>query len=253
MDTFSNRLDPKKFQYTNKIWNELELNKAWSIGLVSKLITQRNFRSKEEWKEYYFESGKERLKIVNDREFVSKAILNQRIQPKVKLNHQYMTTNLNYGRTKEELKYKGFILYNAIIEQGNPLKITLNECEYSVMFRVIGETWNGIIKREQNTIAQLKNVLSDIKGIIFEKTSGTRDSAYEVDYDVYFNNKIICGLQIKPKSYINFDDSNLKKLNESKNQKYKEKYNAEVLYVYSSIKGEIYNKEIINKIRNLVK
>lgn len=249
MDVFINKLNDKKFQYTNKIWNELGLNKAWSVGLVSKLITQRNFRSKEEWKEYYFESGNKRLEVVNNRDFVAKSILNQTAQPKAKLDYKYIDTNYNYGRTENELNYKGFILYDEIIKRGNPLNITLKECQYAILFRVICETWNGIIEREKNTIKTIKQYFSDVKNISFEKTIGERDALYEVDYDVYFNNKIICGLQIKPKSYISFNDDKLKELNESKNKKYKEKYNADVIYVYSSTDGKIFNKEIINKIK----
>lgn len=252
MDIFINKLDNQKFQYTNKIWNKLELNKAWSVGLLSKLINQRNFRSKEEWKEYYFESGNKRLEIVNDRDYIVQSILGQRIKPTSKLNNKYIDTNYNYGRTKQELEYKGFILYDEILKRGNPLKITLKECQYAILFRVICETWNGIVQRERNTIETLKGIFSNIADLSFDKTSGERDSLYEVDYDVFYKDKIICGLQIKPDSYIKFNDSNLKKLNKIKNDKYKEKYNADVIYIYSSLDGKISNREIVELIKSKI-
>ena len=248
MDIFDNKLNIKKFQYTNKIWNELGLNKAWSIGVVSKIIYQRNFRTKEEWKEYYFESGKKRLEYIKNKSLLTKSIL---IQPNTRLNQQYIDTNYNYGRTEDELNYKGFLLYDEIIKRGNPMGLTINECQYAVKFRVICETWNGIIKREQNTIETLKNYFKD-EDISFKKTNGDRDALYEVDYDVFVKNKIICGLQIKPKSYLSFKDEKLKKLNLLKNKKYKDKYNADVLYIYSQIDGTILNKEIIKEIKNRI-
>ncbi|WP_415286208.1 hypothetical protein [Clostridium perfringens] len=253
MDVFENKVNPDKFRYTNKIWNDLELNKPWSLGMLSRLINLRRFNSKEEWKEFYFFSGQKRLELIKKKDIFVKSILTQRIQPKASLDNQYISTNYNYGRTEEELKYKGFILYEEILKKGNPLKITLQECIYMVLFRTIGETWNGIVQRERNTIKILEKEFKEFNGVRFVKTNGSKDTLYEVDYDVYFKGKIIAGLQIKPKSYLSLEDAELKALNMAKNGEYKNLYGADVIYIYSDFNGTIGNLESIKNLREIIK
>ena len=71
MDLFQNLIDLNKFKSTNAIWNELKLNSPWSVGYVTNLIESSIFSSKEEWRDYYYNSGKERLLQIGRSRYVN--------------------------------------------------------------------------------------------------------------------------------------------------------------------------------------
>ena len=58
MDLFINTVDPDKFRATNAPWNDMGLNSRNNIGTVTKLISEKVFKNKEEWEEYYYEHGR---------------------------------------------------------------------------------------------------------------------------------------------------------------------------------------------------
>ena len=141
-----------------------------------------------------------------------------------------------HGRSKEYLVQVGKKLYDAVKKT---LNITVEECIECVRFRVICETWNGIILREINTIKML-NLIYDNK-FLFKKTNEF-DMEYAVDYEIYYNNKLLCGIQIKPPSYETSNAEYIlraKKCNKEKNTKYKEKFGVEVITLISGIDGII--------------
>ena len=156
--------------------------------------------------------------------------------------------NTQKGRTKEDFRTKGKILYDAV--KNNGYGLTLEECIECVRFRVICETWNGIILRENNTVATLKRLFPNLT---FEKAEGEMDHTYAVDFQVFNSGKLVCAIQIKPKTY----QSNApyiqkaRAANANKYAAYKEKYGASVLTVISTSKGEIINTEVINQIKKL--
>lgn len=142
-----------------------------------------------------------------------------------------------HGRSKEYLTQVGQNLYNAI---KSTLNISLEECIECVRFRVICETWNGIILREVNTIEQLK-LIYDNK-FIFKKTIGNFDMEYAVDYEMFYKDKLICGIQIKPTSYEISDAEYIrraKRCNEEKNLRYTDKFNVPVITLTSETNGII--------------
>lgn len=248
MDIFINEIPKEKFSSTNELWNKLGLNKAWSVGYATTLIKQKKFKNKEEWYSYYFQSGEDRLKEINQLDKEKIDLLNSKSQSTDK---ELNKLNFNYGRTKQEIAQKGVILYNAILKEGNPHGLTENECKYIAYYRVVCETWNGVIGRETAT---KENVIKHFnqKGyeISFIDTSGAFDYAYGVDFEVYYEGSIVCGLQIKPESYKS-NKSYLeiaKKINENKNAKYKAKFGRNVHYIYASHSGYISNKEILDTI-----
>lgn len=204
MDVFVNKLDPNKFRATNNTWNLLGLNSPESVGMVSELINQKLFLSKEEWEVYYYV----------------------------------------HGRNKEHLAQVGQKLYDAM---KSTLDITLEECIECVRFRVICETWNGIIVREVNTIKQL-DLMYDNK-FTYTKTSGDFDFQYAVDYEMFYKGKLLCGIQIKPSSYETSDAEYIaraKRCNGEKNAKYEEIFNVPVVTLTSNLNGVITsNTEIL--------
>jgi len=208
MDVFVNILDPEKFRATNNTWNLLGLNSPQNVGMVSEIISQKPFSSKEEWEEYYY----------------------------------------IHGRSKEYLATVGQKLYDAV--KGN-LNISLEECVECVRFRVICETWNGIILREINTIKQL-NLIYDNK-YDFRKT-GDSDFDFAVDYEMYHADKLLCGIQIKPTSYLTSDAEYIrraKRCNIEKNERYEEKFGVPVITITSETNGNITSNTEIVKLHKI--
>ena len=252
MDEFKLPIDKEKFRLTNAPWNELKLNHPWSVGYVSMLIELKSFKNKEEWEAFYYEMGNYRLKKMKELNSTLKNILNDaclEIKYINKLPKNIIAINKQNGRTENQLLKKGEILHH-FINKKHP-NITLNECVEAVKFRVIGETWNGIILREHNTITTLKNELPNLN---FIKKEGEFDYNYAIDYEISFNNKLLCGIQIKPKSYTYNTTYILKakRTNYKKNRKYQNKYNVPFFDIISTTKGEIINLTVVNKIKKLL-
>jgi len=248
LDLFRNRLSKEKYAATNEIWNQLGLNKAWRVGYVTDLIKQRRFATKEEWKAYYFQSGIERHKKMS-KLLASEygKLINKTPSKNLELNK----INYGYGRTEDEVKQIGRELYRGICDSDNPLALTENECMYAAYFRIICETWNGVVVRESETKAVLIEKLEkEGYSVLLIDTLGSFDYEYAVDFEVYWDGRIICGLQIKPESYRSNKAyiEKAHKINVKKNEEYTKKYGRLVFYVYSNSKGEISNSDVISQI-----
>lgn len=230
--------DEAKFRYTNPIWNNMGLNHPSKVGMVSQLIQNKVFESKEDWANYYFESGRQRWEDIMEK-------------------GPSAVYGGDYGRTREELIAIGEELYQGVLKQGNPLKLTKEECIDCVAYRVIGETYDGIILREENTIKTIQelfdNLFKDKHGLVFKKTLGSEDAKYAVDYEVFSKQgNLILGLQIKPSSYRKPNRrvmGNIHEVNLSKNKLYFKEKGVGVEYVYSNTKGVLDNpREVIDAI-----
>ncbi|MGD0343128.1 MAG: MjaI family restriction endonuclease, partial [Bacteroidales bacterium] len=149
-----------------------------------------------------------------------------------------------------QLAKKGKILFENV--KSSIPDITIEECIECVRYRVICETWNGIIIRERNTINTLKGVFPDL---IFVKKDGVFDHHYAVDYEIMKDSELICGIQIKPKSYT-FSTPYLNKArsaNQKKNAEYSEKFGKPVFDVISKGSGEVQNPGVLLNIKALIK
>jgi len=242
-DLFSIIIDNEKFRSTNYLWNKLRLNSPYSVGYVTTLIESKVFKNKEEWRDFYFQSGEERLDKMHNLGLTDK--------DKSQLKWQQLAGS--HGRTESELKGLGKQLYQEVERQGNSLGITLPECVWMVKYRVIGETWNGVIAREQNTI---KTLQGDFPELTFKSCDGETDYRYGIDYEVFDGDERIVAIQIKPDSYRKGRSKailNAKKSNELKNEAYTEKYQAPVLYIYATTKGNIINVDVKATLSNLIK
>ena len=256
MDEFVLGINKDKFRSTNAKWNELMLNDPWSVGYVSTLIEASNWKSKEEWEETYYASGAVRNRLIEEnaaklgytKEFFNDTTVPHNKAKYYALSWDVKNLNTQKGRTKEDFRTKGKILYDAV--KNNGYGLTLEECIECVRFRVICETWNGIILRENNTVATLKRLFPNLT---FEKAEGEIDQTNADDDQVMNSGKQVCDIQIKPKTY----QSNApyiqkaRAANANKYAAYKEKYGASVLTVISTSKGEIINTEVINQIKKL--
>jgi len=255
MSEFLNSIDSQKFRATNAHWNDLCLNDPWSVGYVSTLIETTSFNSKEEWEKYYYQSGVERNTIISESFSGDMNLLNDHTLKKTnpseikKLSEELRNLNEQFGRTRNQLIEKGKILYDYVVTKG--VNISLEECVECVRFRTICETWNGIILRERNTIKTLNTMFKNIE---FVKTTGNFDYTYAVDYELKSKGKLICAIQIKPRSYT-YDKpylNNARKTNMRKNKDYANEFGKEVFDVISKINGIIINRQVLGKIRSKI-
>lgn len=252
MDIFKKDITDEQLRLTNKAWNDLKLNSPWSVGLVSRLMEQGDFKTKEEWEDFYYNSGSIRMEKIKELPLEYQVIL---LDPfagssMFKLPKEVRDLNLSYGRTKVELNKKGYILCGCM--QGMKVDINVDIAVKITHYRVVRETWNGIAAREKNTIEFLSKAIPEAT---FKNVDGHRDAKYAIDYEIYIGRKRLAGLQIKPKSYMDDSKDYIKdamELNEDKNNKYTNKYGVGVIYAYSKISGELYNSEIIDEIMNLI-
>ena len=251
MDEFVLGIDRDKFSSTNSMWNTLMLNDPWSVGYVSTLIELQVWQSKEDWEEFYYRSGEQRQALLGDnRDLLDNFSLIRTDRAAVnKLPWNVKNLNTQYGRTREDLKRKAEVLYAVVRNNGHGL--TLEECEECVRFRVICETWNGIILRENSTIG----VLTDrFPMLSFKKTSGEVDHTYAVDFEVFRAGFLICGIQIKPQSYT-WNAPYIVKArtaNKAKNTAYTELKGVPVFDIISKTNGEIQSPQVLEQIKSLI-
>ena len=242
---FENTLDNNKFKYTNIPWNT-GLNSPWMVGYISRLINSKKFDTKEEWKDFYFNSGEERKKILSEYDsFDVQGFYRKNGDKLIPNNMKYI--NYDFGRTKKELVELGEELYEEVLKMGNTVNLTKKECMYAVYYRVVCETWNGIKGREFNTCNKILEFYNS-KGMEVElvKTNSRFDADYAVDYEVYYDGFILCGIQIKPISYLKMKTNynKFKEINIRKNNLYLKKYKRDVYYIYSDVNGNFDIKEL---------
>lgn len=251
-DIFTNPLDAEKFRLTNAPWNELCLNDPWSVGIVTNIIELRAFKSKEEWEEFYYKMGDIRGKELDRLDAGTVSILNDELlvthDTEVIDGLDWTIKNINYqnGRTKEQLDHKGTILYNYCQKKG--IDVSEELCKGAVRFRVICETWNGIMVRELNTIGVLAEHFGDIR---FAKTDGAFDHQFAVDYELWLADKKLCGIQIKPASYFKSFAPYIKRakaINALKNREYKKEHGLPVFEVVSDMNGTVLNHDVLSQI-----
>lgn len=234
MNQFTNPLPSHKFRATNQLWNELKLNDPWSVGYVSMLIESEPFKNKEDWEAFYYASGEKRNTHLAQKNYDLQAFFNEPLRKLTdpfkikKLPTELKNLNFHYGRTPEQLARKGLLLYEYM--GNNHWALTVEECVACVRFRVICETWNGIIIRERRAIGFFKKTFPELQ---FRKTAGDFDHRYAVDYEIFKNGKLVCGIQIKPKSYLyrNPYINAARRANQYKNEQYLQKFGKPVFDV----------------------
>lgn len=251
MNEFILPIEIAKFRSTNQTWNDLMLNDPWSIGYVTSLIVIEEFATKEDWELFYYRSGEQRnlqiqhlndeqRELLNDERLVLKDGASIR-----KLSWDLKNFNFQFGRTEEQLYRKGELLYGVV--KNNGYNLTIEDCFQCVRFRVICETWNGVVVREVNTIATLKRLLPQAD---FRKVEGEFDHKYAVDYEVFKNDHLVYGLQIKPESYTgNAPYINKARFaNQQKNQRYRAQFGVPVYDIIAGSRGNILNQEILKNL-----
>lgn len=251
MEEFIHTIDTNKFKATNASWNNLMLNDPWSVGYVTTLIELVQFVKKEDWENFYYESGEQREQLIANLDVGQQNIVNDetliRVNKNVvnQLGWDLKNLNTQYGRTKDRLYRKAEILFETV--KNNGLGLTVDECFECVRFRVICETWNGIIIRERNTV---QNLTKKFPNTEFRKVSGEMDYTYAVDYELYKKGILTSAIQIKPKSYTMNAPyiQKAKNANKRKNQEYLKIFGVQVYDIISDNKGNIVNDDILKNL-----
>lgn len=255
MDEFLNPVPPAVFRATNGPWNALRLNAPWSVGYVASLVEARAFAEKTEWRDFYYASGAERLRLLAALPEADRAVLTDfrlaltdpgRVQ---RLPAALKTLNFDFGRTPDELAEKGRALHAHLTRLGQAL--TVAQAIDCVRFRVVGETWNGVVLRERATVAVLQ---THLPGVRFEKTPGDFDHRYAVDYQLFREAQRLGGIQIKPASYAASNAPYLvtaRQANRAKNEAYHRDFGVPVFDVLARTSGEILNPAVLDRLRAL--
>lgn len=252
VDLFTMDGDKKAFQATNKMWNAERYNDPYLWGYVSQLVDKKDFKTKDEWLDYYYQSGEERLNKIKNlprewREQLTKFTTMIPDLPKWVLNYNYQ-----YGRTEAECKEMASKMFDKRVKYLR-LGINEDEWEHMVYHRVFGETWNGIVAREKNTAIVIENKFPNM---VLKKISGEDDYKFAIDYEMYSSDKLLGAIQIKPRSYLNSKSDYIlkaKRANEKKNKLYTEEKKVPVFYVYSEHNGRVTNPEVFVELENLLK
>lgn len=198
----------------NSAMNRFQLNFKRNVGPTSESIRKCLPKSVEEWREYYFSNVKSKAHII-------------------------------------ELGKKLYIKITEVI-QSEVANVTEQECINYMIQLVIDRTFEGYITEIQTVYGQLQSIL-DVK---IEAASDKWDRLYNVDFFIRVRDKYI-GLQIKPVSSVGgtiqlpeiFKEKNIQ---EETHKKFKQEFGGKVFYIYSIKNGEkkeIYNKEIIEEIK----
>jgi ferredoxin-like protein FixX len=244
-------IDLNKFRSTNALWNELMLNDPWSVGYVTTLIELQPFLKKEDWELFYYNSGEERHLQISKLDIAIQSVLQNESLIRTnrsevdKMDYKLRNLNTQFGRTKDDFCNKGKILYDKVKDNG--LRLTVEECIECVRYRVICETWNGIIVREKRTIATLQQFFPNSE---FKKVLGEVDYKYAVDYEIYKNGKLFVAIQIKPKSYTWNAPYILRAryANQQKNKEYTGLFKVPVFDIISDNKGSILNTDVLKNL-----
>lgn len=234
------------FQKTNGPWNALRLNAPWSIGYTTGLLLSREFTSYLDWQAYYFETGEKRNKLLSALPLtVQKEANGLADTPIDRRNIAYKypqldKINKNYGRTKIQLLDKGTILHNYLVKINIPIEPRY--CTQAVYYRVLGETWNGVI-REKQCFDQIQLLLPQVR---IQKVDPSFDHTYAVDGLLYRDQELLFGVQIKPNSYMSTKPYILKarRSNVRKNEKFTKKYKVPVLDLYYDHQGRIHENQL---------
>lgn len=207
------------FRKSNFYWNGWHFNSKTNIGGLMLLISKCNPCTYKQWKNYYFNSGKERLKLLKEKK------KNDSLSPK-----EEKTINRNYGRTFSELIDISRDFYKVLKAKMPYFNSTLNDVVNYVFIRIIDETWTGYL-REQKALSEIACALEK-DNLTVAHTPDHIDCIYAVDLEVFDNEQLLAGIQIKSIYYKNTIDKDVLQINDKKNRSYLEKFKAPVLYAY---------------------
>lgn len=172
-----------------------------------------------------------------------------------RLFNEYYKTAIKLDRLMWEKYYNEKWGWHRLDSVFNSLKeycfekygLTEYETKKWIFHRVIGQTWNGLIKEEQ----LIKVILRHFPKFNFQKTDFDVDKKFCIDWEMYKGSYLALGLQIKPISYLYMKSEHqlkVKAYHKEQNEKYKEIY-APYEYVYYDKEGLYKPQELFKRIK----
>ena len=196
-----------------------QLSRPNKVGAVMSLIRECQPTSLQQWRDWYFENA-------------------------------YTESKVPCKVTMESIKDLGERLYCKIKEIVMPeweeafRKLTLQDCVDYVYNVTINRTYDGYLREKSVVNDGLAKMFKDV---VFEETDPELDHAGDIDYVAKIGSHQI-GIQIKPvTANANFGGYSLSERMKASFSSFTEKYGGKVFVVYS-LKGEIANTEVIDKI-----
>ena len=201
-----------------------QLSRPNKVGAVMSLIRECQPTSLQEWRDWYFENA-------------------------------YTESKYPCKVTMESIKDLGERLYCKIKEIVMPeweeafRQLTLQDCVDYVYNVTINRTYDGYL-REKSVVND--GLAKKFKDVVFEETDPELDHAGDIDYVAKIGSHQL-GIQIKPvTANANFGGYSLSERMKASFSSFTEKYGGKVFVVYS-LKGEIANAEVIDKIAAEIK
>ena len=219
--------DKTLFAKTNLPWNDGHFNSQHVVGAMMGFVKSDDFQTVTEFKESYFESGKERERIIADKFRNYPINLNEpnEIRNAVLCKSKYLTKevfelNNNYGRTPEFIR-------KVAEDFATQQKLSFEIAMLHVERRLFNQTYAGQ-HAENVELAKLRNTY---KNITFRKATPYEDSFYAVDLIGEVDGKIVIGVQVKPIKYL-LNKKFQHEENQIKNNKFENDYQVKVAYLY---------------------
>lgn len=110
-------------------------------------------------------------------------------------------------------------------------KIDLDTATEYVFYRVIGQTWNGMM----NELECIRELSDYFKNLDFVKAPYELDEEYCTDWQGFSNGKLLFGIQIKPLSYKMMSSPyqmQAKEYHKKQVEKYKERFGVAHFFIY---------------------
>lgn len=224
MEIHSLVFEGKKEFLLNHACQLYQLTRPNKVGEVMSLIRQCQPKTFGEWEDWYFKNAKTSAKV---------------------------PTKI----TKETLLELGERLYVKMTELVIPQiqeainNITKEDCISYVYNLTINRTYDGYL-REKSVVND--GLAKKFKDVLFEESNPELDHAGDIDY-VAKVGAYQFGIQIKPiTANANFGGYSLTERMKASFDSFTEQYGGNVFVIYS-LKGEIANKDVIDKIAEEIK
>ena len=198
--------------------NRWGFNKATSVGPTSKLLRTCAPKSFEKWKVYHFDNAV------------------QKKRNGIRITREYIT----------DLGRKLHIKLSEVV-QSELESIEEQECIDYAPNLVLNRTYEGFRTEITTVYGQLESILE----YKIQPAPDDWDRTYNVDFFIQVKDKYI-GLQIKSVSGLALDHYQWEKMHEVSHQKFKDKYEGKVFFVYcrkKDKKPQIDNPDVIDDIK----
>ena len=215
----------KLYKKTNQAWNDSGINHPKNVGYLMNHIGNLRPQNYEEWEEYFYTN------------ILSKNALLQSAK-----------------------KFRKFVLKDLGDYPDFDYSKLSDKCYYKmVVCRLIYETWIGYFAEEETKKLLVLELFKDNFEIGVKQLSPEDDNKYAVDFLIYYNGVLICGMQVKSVNYEKSETPILlktKETNHKKNQMFSKEFGVPVQYVYYERKSpdeyEIANLDIVSVIEKML-